>query len=145
MRLPGYDLELYDKVDKTLLNVSILERSIPDDYINSLASKIEDIRISALELKKCGKRQKASILWRSYFKMMKSFATPKDLYFDNRIIKKKTFDYGYACSIHKSQGSSLNTVFVDMSNVMICKNLDELRQLQYVALSRTKSDVHLLV
>ena len=145
LKLPGYDLELYDKVDKLLLNVFILDRTINDDYISSLATRIEDIRMTALELKQAGKKQKAAIMWKSYFQMMKSFATPEHLMFDNRIIKKKTFDYGYACSTHKSQGSSLDTVFIDMSNIMNCKNKDELRQLQYVSLSRTKTDAHILI
>ena len=64
---------------------------------------------------------------------------------DNRVIKKKTFDYGYALTVHKSQGSSFNTVFVDIANINACSDEKVLRQLQYVAISRTKGDVYLLV
>lgn len=78
-------------------------------------------------------------------RMVKSFATPKDIMWDNRVIKKKTFDYGYASTIHKIQGSSLKTIFVDMSNILICKNINEIRQMQYVSLSRTKTDAYILV
>ena len=63
---------------------------------------------------------------------------------DIESIKKKTFDYGYASSTHKLQGSSINTIFIDMANINKCRNKDELRQLQYVALSRTKTDAHIL-
>ena len=76
---------------------------------------------------------------------MKSFASPTNMMFDNRVIKKKTFDYGYAATTHKLQGTSINTIFVDMSNLLKCKNRDELRQLQYVALSRTKTNAHILI
>ena len=67
-----------------------------------------------------------------------------DLYYDNRLIRKKSFDYGYACSAHKSQGSSFGEVFVDMRNINLCKDKDERRQLQYVALSRTRKDAYVL-
>ena len=145
MKLPGYELELYDRVYKRILDVFILDKTISPDYINSLSSIIEDIRISAVEAKKYGNRTKSSMLWKKYFNIMKSFASPTNMMFDNRVIKKKTFDYGYAATTHKLQGTSINTIFVDMANLLKCKNRDELRQLQYVALSRTKTNAHILI
>ena len=145
MTLPGYELELYDTVYKKLLTVFILERNINKDYIDSLASTIENFRISAIEAQRNRNRTKASLLWKKYFSMIKSFATPKDIMWDNRVIKKKTFDYGYASTVHKLQGSSLKTVFIDMANIFVCKDVNEIRQMQYVALSRTKTDAYILV
>lgn len=145
MKLPGYELELFDTVYKKLLTVFILERDINKDYIDSLAASIENFRISAIEAKRNGNRTRSTFLWKKYFEMIKSFATPKDIMWDNRTIKKKTFDYGYASTIHKIQGSSIGTVFVDMANVLVCKNIDEIRQMQYVSLSRTKTDAYILV
>lgn len=145
IKLPGYELELFDTVYKELLTVFVLDRNISKDYINSLASTIENYRISAIEAKNNGNRTRASFLWKKYFEIMKSFATPKDLMWDNRVIKKKTFDYGYASTIHKIQGSSLKTIFIDVSNILLCKNMDEIRQMEYVALSRTKTDAYILV
>ncbi len=75
---------------------------------------------------------------------MDSFLTPFDLIHDNRIIRKKSIDYGYCITVHKSQSSTYNEIIVDMPNIRICKNPEELRQLQYVALSRTRTNVHLL-
>lgn len=145
MKMPGYELELFDTVYKKLLTVFILERDINKDYIDSLAATIENFRISAIEAKRNGNRTRSTFLWKKYFEMIKSFATPKDIMWDNRVIKKKTFDYGYASTIHKIQGSSLGTVFIDMANVLVCKNVDEIRQMQYVSLSRTKTDAYILV
>ena len=76
---------------------------------------------------------------------MGSFLTPVDLVFNGRTIRTKSIDYGYCLSIHKSQGSSFNTILVDMENVFLCKNKQELRQLQYVGLSRTRKDIHMLI
>ena len=75
---------------------------------------------------------------------MGSFASPIDLYYDNRLIKKKSFGYGYAMTIHRSQGSSINNVFIDMKDVSVCRDKEELRQLQYVGVSRTKTNCHIL-
>ena len=43
------------------------------------------------------------------------------------------------------QGSSYNTVAVDISNIMKVRTEMELRQLEYVALSRTRGDAYLLI
>lgn len=43
------------------------------------------------------------------------------------------------------QGSTYNDVLIDMGNLFICKNKEELRQLQYVAMSRTRNNVSLLI
>lgn len=145
MKLPGYELELFDTVYKKLLTVFILEQDIHKDCIENLAATIENYRISAIEAKRNGNRTRSLFLWKKYFEIIKGFATPRDIIWDNRIIKKKTFDYGYASTIHKIQGSSFKTVFIDMANILICKNINEIRQMQYVSLSRTKTDAYILV
>jgi ATP-dependent exoDNAse (exonuclease V) alpha subunit len=60
---------------------------------------------------------------------------------DGRLIRKKSFDYSYAISTHKSQGSTFDSVFVDIRNINSCNDEAVRRQLQYVALSRTKKNV----
>lgn len=42
------------------------------------------------------------------------------------------------------QGSSINNVYVDMKDVSKCRDSIEHRQLQYVALSRTRKDAYIL-
>lgn len=145
IKLPGYELELFDTVYKNVLTVFILGREINIDYISSLAAIIENFRIAAIEAKKLGDFSKSTMLWKKYFEIIKSFATPRDIMLDNRVIKSKTFDYGYASTVHKLQGSSLKTIFVDMANILTCKDINEIRQMQYVALSRTKTDAHILI
>ena len=145
MKLSGYELELFDTVYKKLLSVFVLDPEIPKDYIDSLSATIENFRMGAIESKMHSNRTRASMLWKQYFNTMKSFATPKDMMWDNRVIKKKTFDYGYASTIHRIQGSSVGTIFVDMANLLSCRDRAVIRQMQYVSLSRTKSDAYILV
>ena len=144
-RLPGFELGLYDSVDRRLLDVFIIDHTdINPDYLQTLAQQIESIRLDAIQAKRWGNRTKSGYLWGKYFDMTKSFATPVPLLFDNRVIKPQTFDYGYAITAHRSQGSSYNNVFVDTGNLKLDRDLLELRQLQYVSLSRTKTDAYVL-
>ena len=87
----------------------------------------------------------ASKLWKEYFRVMESFTTPVDLVYGNRTVRKKTLDYGYCLSVHKSQGSNYDNILIDMGNLFTCKNKEELRQLQYVALSRTRNNISMLI
>ena len=83
----------------------------------------------------------ASKKWKEYFGIMNSFATPFNLLYDNRVIKNKTFDYGYAMTVFKAQGSSIDNVFVDIKDINKCNDNNTKRQMQYVGLSRTKNKI----
>ena len=138
--VPGIQLELYDSLTKSSEYVSIISKDISRDYLDALVRKIEDYRQLAVSWQVTNK-QKARYYWKKYFEMQGSFATPVDLYFDGRLIRKKSFDYSYAISTHKSQGSTFDSVYVDIRNINSCKDEAVRRQLQYVALSRSKQDV----
>ena len=136
---PGWKLELYDSLTRLSENVSILSNDLSKDYIDLLSYTIEDTRQSAINAVK----YRRSLLWRKYFEILGSFTTPFDLYFDGRLIRKKSFDYSYAISTHKSQGSTYDNVLVDIKNINSCHDEAVRRQLQYVALSRTKHNAYI--
>lgn len=139
--LPGWKFSLYDSLEKCSASISILcKEELTSEMIYSLAEKIEDYRQQAVAYSSISK-QKARFYWQKYYEMINSFTTPVDLYYDNRLIRKKSFDYGYAITSHKSQGSSFNNIFVDIRNINSCKDEAIRRQLQYVTLSRTRNDV----
>ena len=141
--LPGYRLTLYDASNKIESDINILDINIPESELSELSKFIECIRLDAIEAKK--RRVKgAGKIWADYYKVLESFTTPIDLYYDNRLIRKKSFDYGYACTSHKSQALSINNVFIDMKDINLCKDPEELRQLQYVSVSRTRNNVNIL-
>lgn len=139
----GYNLKLYDSVYKTTSTVFVLSRNNPIETLTNIANLIEQSRLKALELKEKGRN--ASQAWKRYYETISSFATTFDLFYQNRVIKRKTFDYGYASTVHKAQGSSYNAVFVDIGNIGKVQDNEELRQLQYVAISRTRGNAYLLV
>lgn len=135
--LPAWRIELYDSLSKYSENVSILSEDISKDYIESLTCKIEDLRQQAVSLKSINKT-KSGFYWKQYFATINSFTTPIDLYYDGRLVRKKSFDYSYAITAHKAQGSTLDNILIDMRNINSCFDESIKRQLQYVALSRTK-------
>lgn len=49
-----------------------------------------------------------------------------------------------ALTIHKSQGSTFDTVFVDLPSLYSCKNPNERRRLLYVACSRARNQLYLV-
>ena len=89
------------------------------------------------------KYKSRSLAWKKYYQIYNSFTTPKDLFYDNRLIRRKSFDRGYSTTVHKSQGSNYNNVYVDMYDINTCTDKEQLRQLQYVALSRTRGNVYI--
>ena len=83
--------------------------------------------------------------WSDWYKINDSFCIPFDLIYDDRIIKKKTLDYGYATTLHRSQGSTYDLVYYDNNSIQFCYDLQEKRQLQHVALSRVSSKLNILI
>lgn len=133
--LPGYTLTLQG-VDKTTSSLFILSQNIDEGTLSSLAGTIENLRLTAVKSKKATD-------WKKYFSAINSFASPGDLMYNGKIVKKKTLGYGYCISIHKSQGSQFTNVFLDAVSFNKCFNLTIKRQLQYVAVSRTTDIIHI--
>lgn len=141
--LSGWNLTLYDPYSEEEFTIFILSKDNSEYDFAKLAAYIEDLRLRAIKAKQ--KRLQTSYMyWRKYYELIESFTTPVDLYYDGRLIRKKSFSYGYACTIHRLQGSSFNNIFVDMRNIKTCQDDLIRRQLQYVALSRTRGDAYVL-
>lgn len=117
-------------------NALVLSKRNPKWMFDALAMEIEDLRVKAVKSKK-------NKDWSKYFDLSEQFFTPIDLIYDDRVIKRKSLDYGYCISAHRSQGSSYTGVIIDLVNLLTCRDKETLRQLEYVALSRTRSDVYI--
>lgn len=135
----GWNLTLFDPYDEVTFNIFIISRDNNNNIFESLSGTIESLRLKAIEAKK-RKLKGSYIYWRKYYELINSFCTPINLFFDGRLIRKKSFDYGYACTTHRLQGSSIDKMFIDMKNIRTCSDDLVRRQLQYVALSRTRKD-----
>jgi len=47
----------------------------------------------------------------------------------------------HACTVHKSQGSSYDTIFIDAADLSTCRQPDMVARLLYVAVSRARKRV----
>lgn len=89
--------------------------------------------------------------WKSYFKFKSTYLIAvniKDKY-TGKVVIEKDIDYGFALTSHKSQGSTYNTVFVDLNDMIYDKNgklytdiPDMLRRI-YVACSRPTNKLYI--
>ncbi len=97
----GYSLVVYDSLNDVNSTFKILSPNLTTQEKEIIAYSIESIRIQAINLK-FSDRKASSNLWKDYYQIIGSFTCPFDLYYDNRLIRKKTFDLGYAVTLHKS-------------------------------------------
>ena len=77
-----------------------------------------------------------------YNNLIKYFSKTKN--WDRYFYMKNTFPdlrQPDASTVHKSQGSSYDTVFIDMSNISTCHNSTQVARMLYVAFSRARSRI----
>ena len=79
--------------------LDILDMNIKDSTFSDLAAYVEELRLMAIQ--ETNKKLKGKI-WGSYYRVFNSFTSPVDLYYDGRLIRKKSFTRGYATTVHKS-------------------------------------------
>lgn len=85
--------------------------------------------------------------WREYYEFRDSCLILADILApDGKTIKyKRTLDYGFALTAHKSQGSTFNNVLVDVDDIVFDKNgsiyndIEQINRRLYVACSRCKN------
>ena len=67
------------------------------------------------------------------------------------IVSYKDIDYGYGQSVHRSQGSTYNTVNIDLKNIMygnigkLQTNREFMLKLIYVAMSRARNFINIKI
>lgn len=81
--------------------------------------------------------------WSAYNSFRRDNALMKDIgdYRDGSLREKncwirKDLDYGFAITVHKSQGSTYKKVFVLLKDILLNKNIAERNQILYVAMTR---------
>lgn len=124
---------------------STINAFVIDPNDSALANAIMD-RIDQLQLAiktNSGNKQKLAQLYQMRSDFNNSFYTMKELSRNGKIKKNKTFDYGYAHTIHKSQGGTYDNVMVLGNDIEQGFEKDPVlrQQLKYVAVTRAKYKV----
>lgn len=60
------------------------------------------------------------------------------------LIQAKVIDYGYAHTIHKSQGSTFTHVLINDDDISRCLDKNVRKQLRYVAVTRAKKSANII-
>lgn len=130
VEMSGYNITVQDISDPRAKSVVlfILDKNNNIEQYQELADQAEALASLA---------KTDGSLFRYYYAFKDSFASDRDIKSaDGRIILKKTLDYGYAHTIHKSQGSTYTNIFVDLDTINKSPDAEERNQMKYVALSR---------
>lgn len=85
--------------------------------------------------------------WNEYYDFKKKYLLATNIFKGNKLLYSRDLDYGFAITSHKSQGSTYNTVFVDLNDMIYDKNgniypnIDDLLRRLYVACSRASNNL----
>lgn len=138
LQLYGYTIQLQEiDGDGTTYEKFVLSRSTSSEIIKLLAERLVSYQRS-LDAQVESGELKANQAFAIYSGFKDSIMSPFDVTDEKgRVILKKSLDYGYAHTIHKSQGSTYTNVFVDTESIIDAPvSQEEKNQLKYVALSR---------
>lgn len=142
LNVTGYELKIKSLLTDNEHEIFILERNTPQNIKDIISKELDDLRIKAIQSPTTSQQK---FYWKAYYDLEGSFCIPFDLVHQGRTIKQKTLDYGYAITLHKSQGSTYDLVYYDNNSIQFCYNLEEKRQLQHVALSRVSEQLCILI
>lgn len=88
--------------------------------------------------------------WKTYFQFKEGCLLLTNIIKrDGTTLYSRDLDYGFALTSHKSQGSTFDTVFVDVNDIVYDKNgrvytdAEEINRRLYVACSRAKTKIYL--
>jgi exodeoxyribonuclease-5 len=146
LELTGYTIQLQEiDGDGDIYEKFVLTRDTSQEIINLLAQKLVEYQKS-LDAQVESGELKANQAFAIYSGLKDSIMTPFDVTDKKgRVVLKKSIDYGYAHTIHKSQGSTYTNVFVDTESIIEAPvSLEEQNQLKYVALSRATNIAYAL-
>ena len=85
--------------------------------------------------------------WKEYYAFKKKYLIAANVVSGDKIIHKRDIDYGFSLTAHKSQGSTYQSVFVDVIDMLYDKNnqpyanADDLLRRLYVACSRPRTEL----
>ena len=112
------------------------------NYINTSNRMINEAKTASSSIR--------SNKWKEFYEFKETCLLLADIIKPNGdILFKRDLDYGFALTAHKSQGSTFDTVLVDVNDIVYNKygqpysNAEEINRRLYVACSRAKNKLYL--
>ena len=124
----------------------LIIEDLSNEYVLTLVGKYGNYHIKVRDVKFRNKKGnfKQFMNYDEWDKMLKTLAAVKDwkAYYE---CKEHLIDIrsAEACTVHCSQGSTYDRVFIDLNDIMSCKQTSVKTRLLYVALSRAKKEAYI--
>lgn len=127
------------KITQPLFVINHFDNYTVTRYYNTVNSLIQSAKSATV-----GKSGK----WKEYYRFKRKYLLATNMVNSNgKIILARDIDYGFAITSHKSQGSTYDTVFVDVNDIVYDKtgkpysDIDDLLRRLYVACSRARKEL----
>jgi signal recognition particle GTPase len=149
INMEGYKVTLKDAIDTSAssFTIDVVSNFETDENIIKVQEYIQTLWSMRKQLLASGNPTAARSVVEKINRIQNKIHTMRDIKDANGRLKlRKSFDYGYAHTIHKSQGGTYSKVLINDSSINTFgfndKNGQEVRQeLKYVAVSRAKNYV----
>jgi hypothetical protein len=141
----GFSVLLQNVFDSKELPISIFVADINEDDSKAikLADEIQKLQKAGQKAMSVGMGQEAAFYFAEANALKSKVAFMKDITkFDSadrkpKVVIRKTFDYGYAHTIHKAQGGTYENVMI-LADTLAPFDKNSQQELKYVAVSRAK-------
>jgi exodeoxyribonuclease-5 len=143
----GFQVRLKNVLDpeESAKTVFIVDNNETDEKLNAFMNEVDRLNKQGSDFMSRAQFSAAAQSFEEARKLESSLAFMRELISDNNKVKvKKTLDYGYAHTIHKSQGGTYNKVLILADTINNFPGEDEQarQQLKYVAMSRASEKVY---
>ena len=124
--LEYYDIVITDQNNDVEASISVVK----SDYVDYFKRKLNNVAEDAKYYKEEGDYDKSKRYWKVYWNLKDKF---------------KQITPTYSLTSHKSQGSSYDTVYVDVADIVnTCREVDTMLRALYVACSRAREKIVLI-
>jgi ATP-dependent exoDNAse (exonuclease V) alpha subunit len=150
--IEGFKIELEDLTTGKISSIFTPNHRNVKNFTDKFYLRFKELRDRALtaDIKNKGR------FWKEFYEFKNFNMLMTDLpvinqYGKKEIVSYKDIDYGYGQSVHRSQGSTYNTVNIDLNNIMygnigkLQTNREFMLKLIYVAMSRARNFINIKI
>lgn len=143
----GYEVTLINAMDNETVSdkVFVLDNNTSTQNLKAIANEIESINKMISKAFMSRDFDTVRIAQKALSDIKLNTITMKDYQENGRLKIRKSIDYGYAHTIHKSQGGTYDKVMIYYDTITGAKfDTDTQQQLKYVAVSRARENVYIV-